>query len=117
MHDVHAASTEDGGGLSLHPPPPPAVRIEPEHVRRQLAALPGWELCDGGDAICRVFPFPSLEVADTFAHLAFAFGYEAKHYPALTVVNGMVVCRFTTLEAGGVTSKDFEMARRISLLD
>src|SRR4051794_16167275 len=117
MHEAHAASPGDGGAPSLHPPPLSAVRMEPEHIRRQLAALPAWELCEEGDAICRVFPFPSLESADAFAHLAFAFGYETKHYPVLTLVNWMVVCRLTTLEAGGVTSRDLEMARMVSLLD
>lgn len=117
MQEAHAASTDDGGALSLHPPPLSAIRMEPERIRRQLAALPAWELCEEGDAICRVFPFPSLEAAHAFALMALAFGYEAKHYPVLTLVHWMVVCRLTTLEAGGVTSRDFEVARMVSLLD
>lgn len=117
MHEAHAASPGDGGAPSSDPPPLSALRMEPERIRRQLATLPAWHLREEGDAIYRVFPFPSLEAANSFAHLAFDFGYEAKHYPVLTLVNWMVVCQLTTLEAGGVTGRDFEVARMVSLID
>jgi pterin-4a-carbinolamine dehydratase len=81
-------------------------------VRARLAAeLPGW-VSDGG-AISRRYGTggwrASLMVANAVGHLAEL----AWHHPDLLVTYPAVTVRLTTHSAGGVTDKDFALARRI----
>jgi pterin-4a-carbinolamine dehydratase len=84
----------------------------PAEVEQRLAAdLPNWELRDG--AICRRFRTggwkASLMVANAVGYLAEA----AWHHPDLVVGYPQVEVRLSTHSAGGITDKDFTLARRI----
>jgi pterin-4a-carbinolamine dehydratase len=91
-----------------------------EALAAELSALPGWRLTARQDALYRLFHFPAVGSAQLFARLVLALGDELGHPPALRVRGPRVTCRFSTpqssLQLGGVTGRDFEMARRVSLL-
>ena len=80
-------------------------------IARHLAALPEWRYEDG--AIRRVFKTEGFAPA---LMLANAIGYHAEradHHPDLTVSWGRLTVALSTHSAGGITDKDFALARTI----
>jgi len=80
-------------------------------VAEQLRALPGWFFEDGW--IRRVF---KTDGWPTTLMLVNAIGYCAEaayHHPDLTVTWGRVGVKLKTHSVGGITLRDFELARRI----
>lgn len=87
-----------------------ATYDEPEIVKR-LADLPGWYYDEGW--IRRVYKTDGWH---TTLMLVNAIGYCAEaayHHPDLAVTWARVVVKLTTHSAGGITDKDFALARRI----
>ncbi|MGE0593555.1 MAG: 4a-hydroxytetrahydrobiopterin dehydratase [Vicinamibacterales bacterium] len=83
-------------------------------VEAALAALPGWYLQDGW--IRRVF---TTDGWPTTLMLVNVIGYAAEaayHHPDLSVTWGRVIVKLRTHSAGGLTTKDFELARRLEEL-
>jgi 4a-hydroxytetrahydrobiopterin dehydratase len=83
---------------------------EAEIVTR-LGQLPGWQLIDG--EIHRTF---KTDGWPTTLMLVNAIGFCAEgadHHPDLKVSWGRLVVTLSTHSAGGVTDKDFDLARRI----
>jgi 4a-hydroxytetrahydrobiopterin dehydratase len=87
------------------------VLSEEEIAARVSAELPKWRLREGH--LCRVFHTggwrSSMMIANAVAHLAEA----AWHHPDLIVSYPKVEVRLQTHDAGGITSKDFELATKI----
>jgi 4a-hydroxytetrahydrobiopterin dehydratase len=80
-------------------------------ISRHLAALPEWRYENG--ALRRVYKTKGFTPA---LMLANAIGYHAEladHHPDLTVAWGRLDVALSTHSAGGITEKDFEMARKI----
>jgi 4a-hydroxytetrahydrobiopterin dehydratase len=83
----------------------------PEIEARLAAELPGWALRDG--AIRRVYRTHgwkgTLMVVNAVGHLAEA----AWHHPGIHASWSTVEVSLNTHDAGGVTEKDFQLARKI----
>ncbi len=80
-------------------------------VAERLRELPGWYYEDGW--IRRVF---KTDGWPTTLMLVGAIGYCAEaayHHPDLSVTWGRVVVKLRTHSAGGITDKDFAVARRV----
>jgi 4a-hydroxytetrahydrobiopterin dehydratase len=80
-------------------------------ITERLSALPGWYLEDGW--IRRVY---KTDGWPTTLMLVNAIGYLAEaayHHPDLNVTWGRVTVKLSTHSAGGITAKDFELARKI----
>ena len=80
-------------------------------IDEQLKALPGWYYEDGW--IRRVY---KTDGWPTTLMLVNAIGYLAEaayHHPDLAVTWGRVTVKLSTHSAGGITAKDFELARRL----
>jgi 4a-hydroxytetrahydrobiopterin dehydratase len=83
-------------------------------IAKHLAALPEWRHEDG--ALRRVFKTDGFAPA---LMLANAIGYHAEladHHPDLTVGWGRLTVALSTHSAGGITEKDFALARKIEEL-
>lgn len=80
-------------------------------IAEQLAALPGWYYEDGW--IRRVYKTDgwqaTLMLVNTVAYLAEA----AWHHPDLSVTWARVIVKLQTHDAGGITDKDFALARKL----
>ena len=77
----------------------------------RLAPLPGWEFVDG--EIHRTY---KTDGWPTTLMLVNAIGFCAEgadHHPDLKVSWGRLAIALSTHSAGGVTDKDFDLARRI----
>src|SRR4029079_723989 len=80
-------------------------------IAEHLKALPGWYYEDGW--IRRVY---KTDGSTTTLMLLNAIGYLAEaayHHPDLAVTWGRVTVKLSTHSAGGITEKDFALARRI----
>ena len=80
-------------------------------ITERLRALPGWYFEDGW--IRRVY---KTDGWPTTLMLVNAIGYlweAAYHHPDLSVTWGRITVKLSTHSAGGITDKDFELARRI----
>ncbi|SVC08943.1 uncharacterized protein METZ01_LOCUS261797 [marine metagenome] len=85
-----------------------------EEIIEKLIELPGWELRDGW--LRRSFKTPGWPHT---LMLVNAIGYRAEagfHHPDLEVGWARVVVRLQTHSAGGITDKDFSLAREIEEL-
>ncbi len=77
----------------------------------RLRELPGWYFEDGW--IRRVY---KTDGWPTTLMLVNAIGYLAEaayHHPDLNVTWGRIIVKLSTHSAGGITDKDFELARKI----
>jgi 4a-hydroxytetrahydrobiopterin dehydratase len=80
-------------------------------IGERLRELPGWYLEDGW--IRRVY---KTDGWPTTLMLVNAIGYlseAAYHHPDLSVTWGRITVKLSTHSAGGITDKDFALARRI----
>jgi 4a-hydroxytetrahydrobiopterin dehydratase len=80
-------------------------------IAERLKALPGWYYED--KLIRRVY---KTDGWPTTLMLVNAIGFLAEaayHHPDLSVTWGRITVKLSTHSAGGITDKDFELARRI----
>ena len=80
-------------------------------IAERLQGLPGWYFEEGW--IRRVY---KTDGWPTTLMLVNAIGYLAEaayHHPDLTVTWGRLTVKLSTHSAGGITDKDFELARKI----
>lgn len=83
-------------------------------ILEELKSLDGWELQD--EALVTTFEFQNFKEAFTVMTRV-AFECEAQqHHPDWTNVYNRLEIRLSTHDAGGVTEKDFVLARAIEAL-
>lgn len=87
------------------------AKLNPDQIADQLKPLAGWEYRDNG--IRKLYRFKhfldGIRFIDRIAELAEA----ADHHPDILVNYTRVTFTCTTHSAGGVTAKDFRLARQI----
>jgi 4a-hydroxytetrahydrobiopterin dehydratase len=88
------------------------TRLSGDEISERLSALPGWRVEDG--KLTRDVQFGDfmggVEFVNRVARVAEAEG----HHPDLCITWGRVTVQLTSHAAGGLTSRDFELA---SLID
>jgi 4a-hydroxytetrahydrobiopterin dehydratase len=83
-------------------------------VAAHLTALPAWQLEDG--QLVRTFQFPDFLAALRFVNRVAVLAEEAGHHPDIDIRYNRVRLGLTTHDAGGLTTKDFELAASIDKL-
>ncbi len=78
-----------------------------------LAEFPGWELGAGGHSIRRSFKFADFSEAFGFMTRVALAAEKADHHPEWSNVYNLVEIVLTTHDAGGLTARDFALARAI----
>jgi 4a-hydroxytetrahydrobiopterin dehydratase len=89
-----------------------ADRLADDVVARELAAAPGWTR--DGEAIRRTWNFPDFKAAMIFVNGVAALAEKAGHHPDVAIHYNEVTLRLWSHDAGGLTRRDFELARRIA---
>lgn len=89
-------------------------KLEQTAVAEALAALPGWILARGGDAIARKFEFGNFSEAFAFMTRVAMAAEKLDHHPEWSNVYRTVTVELTTHDTGGLTELDFELARRMN---
>ena len=81
---------------------------------KALSELEGWQDVEGRDAIFKSFKFADFNAAFGFMARAALFAEQANHHPEWFNVYNKVDVTLATHDAGGVTEKDIELARKMN---
>lgn len=92
------------------------ARLSAEAARGAVGALPGWTLTAEGAAMEKVFQFRTFRQAMAFVNRVAELAEAADHHPDITIRWNTVTLTLSTHSAGGLTGKDFDLARRINAL-
>jgi 4a-hydroxytetrahydrobiopterin dehydratase len=87
------------------------AKLSASAVSRRLAALKGWRQV--GDAIQKQYTFANFKEAMFFVNTVAGLAEKAGHHPDITVNYNRVTLGLSTHDAGGITAKDFDLAKRI----
>jgi 4a-hydroxytetrahydrobiopterin dehydratase len=89
--------------------------LTPDQVEAELDATPGWELADGQivKKVTRKDFGDALRYVNAVGYLA----EKADHHPDIAVSWNKVLLTLISHSAGGLTDRDFALARSINSLD
>jgi len=90
------------------------VKLDAAKIPPTLATVPQWER--KGDVITRTFEFKNFVVAMKFVNAVAGAAESAQHHPDVDIRWNKVTLAFTTHDAGGLTEKDFALARHCDAL-
>jgi len=93
---------------------PPMQKLEASQITSALAAVPNWNR--QGDTIARTFQFKDFPAAVKFVGTVAGLAEQAWHHPDIDIRWNKVTLALTTHDAGGLTQKDFDLARQFDLL-
>jgi 4a-hydroxytetrahydrobiopterin dehydratase len=93
---------------------PKAPRLTDDEIERLVAGLPGWERA--GDAIVKRFTFKDFAEALAFVNGVAVPAEEMNHHPDVSIHWNEVTLELWTHASGGLTMKDFDLARAIEQL-
>jgi 4a-hydroxytetrahydrobiopterin dehydratase len=88
--------------------------LDEQGLARELAATPGWERDE--DAIAKTVQLADFAEAMAFVNRVAELAEAADHHPDITIRWNKVTLTLSTHSAGGLTGKDFELARRVNEL-
>ena len=91
-----------------------AAKLDRHQVAAQMQTLTKWTL--EGDQIARLLTFANFVDAMVFVNRVAEIAEEEGHHPEIRIVYNRVTLILSTHDAGGLTLKDFQMARRIDAL-
>lgn len=89
---------------------PPVQKLDEVKISQALASVPGWTL--SGSAIARTFQFKDFPAAIKFVGVVALLAEEAWHHPDIDIRWNKVTLTLSTHDAGGLTEKDFALARK-----
>lgn len=85
--------------------------LDDSEIRTRLDDLPGWTR--EGDAIRKTYTLDSFPEAIAFVNLIADIAQKADHHPDIDIRFDRVACSLATHSEGGLTTRDFELARQI----
>ena len=88
------------------------AKLSEAAVAQELAATTGWRR--DGDAIARTWRFADFKAAMIFVNGVAALAEKANHHPDIAVHYNEVTLRLWSHDAGGLTARDFALARQLS---
>jgi 4a-hydroxytetrahydrobiopterin dehydratase len=89
-------------------------RLTEEQIAERLAGRTGWER--QGDSIVHIAKLADFKAAMLYVGAVAYLAEAANHHPDIAVAWNTVTLTLSTHSAGGLTSKDFALAERISAL-
>lgn len=88
------------------------ARLAEDVVARELATTPEW--ARDGKAIQRTWRCADFKAAMIFVNGVAALAEKANHHPDITIHYNEVTLRLWSHDSGGLSARDFDLARRIS---
>jgi len=86
-------------------------KLSADQIRENLAQLQGWKR--SGGEIRKTYPFASFAEGMVFANRVAALADALDHHPDVLIQYRQVTLTLTSHDAGGLTERDFRLARRI----
>jgi 4a-hydroxytetrahydrobiopterin dehydratase len=87
------------------------AKLTEAEITAALPGVPGWER--NGDGIERQYKFADFTQAFGFMARVALLAEKADHHPEWSNVYNKVDIRLTTHDAGGISARDFALARAI----
>jgi len=87
------------------------ARLSALAVKRHLARIKGWRQV--GNVIQKQYTFSNFKDAVFFVNTVAGLAERAGHHPDITVNYNRVTLSLSTHDAGGLTGKDFGLAKQI----
>lgn len=88
--------------------------LDDQDIRTRLDALKGWTL--EGDAIRKTFTLDSFPEAIAFVNRIADVSQNVDHHPDIDIRFDRVSCTLSTHSEGGLTTKDFDLARKLDVI-
>lgn len=88
--------------------------LPPAEIKARLAQLPGWKRVR--QSLRRTYGFADFVAAMKFVNAVARAAEKAQHHPDLDIRWNQVTLTLTTHDAGGLTERDFDLARRCDAL-
>lgn len=88
--------------------------LTPEGLASELAATPGWQVSDG--QLTRTVTRKDFRDALLFVNAAGFLAETANHHPDILISWNKVTLTLSTHSEGGLTGKDFALARQLNEL-
>jgi len=89
-------------------------KLSAAQIKSALATVPDWSR--GGATISRTYQFKDFPAAIQFVEAVATIAERAWHHPDIDIRWNKVVLALTTHDAGGLTEKDFVLARKFDRL-
>jgi 4a-hydroxytetrahydrobiopterin dehydratase len=89
-------------------------KLNSSEIKSALGNIPSWK--KKGAAFSRTFQFKNFPAAIKFVEVVAALAEEAWHHPDIDIRWNKVTLTLSTHDAGGLTEKDFALARQIDQL-
>ncbi len=90
------------------------AKLAEAEITKGLQALSGWKR--EGDTIVKTFEHESFMPAVTFVNKVAELAEAANHHPDITINYRRVHLLLTTHDSGGLTERDFKLAKEIDAL-
>jgi 4a-hydroxytetrahydrobiopterin dehydratase len=90
------------------------TKLNIAQLRKALATVPQWK--KRAAAITRTYEFKDFPAAVKFVDSIARIAEKAWHHPDINIRWNKVKLTLTTHDAGGLTKKDFELARKFDRL-
>lgn len=90
------------------------AKLTAPQIRTALGTIPEWK--KSGPAITRVFVFKDFPKAVRFVTRVARLAEKAWHHPDIDIRWNKVTLTLTTHDQGGLTEKDFRLARKFDRL-
>ena len=88
--------------------------LSADQVQAELAATPGWELADG--RITKTVTHKDFGEALRYVNAVGYLAEKANHHPDIAVSWNKVTLTLVSHSAGGLTDRDFALARSVNAL-
>ncbi len=88
-------------------------KLAPEAVGEALGALRDWTLAKDGGSISKTFTFKNFSEAFAFMTRSALAAEKMDHHPDWSNVYKTVKVTLSTHDAGGLTTLDFDLARKM----
>ena len=85
------------------------AKLSPEAIEEALEALPEWTR--SGEMIKRTYTFKGFPEAILFVNAVACLAEKANHHPDIDVRWNKVTLALTTHDTGGLSEKDFALAK------
>lgn len=89
----------------------PAEKLDEEEIAQRLKPLSEWTL--SGDSLQRTLRFKDFVQSMAFVNRVAAIAEHQQHHPDILVRYNKVTLVLSTHDAGGITDKDFELAKAL----
>lgn len=90
-------------------PAPPLAKLTEAEVEDRLKGLPEWS--ETGGVIQRTYQFKDFAAAMKFVNAVAALAEKRQHHPDVLIRWNKVTLSLSTHDAGGITEKDFALAK------